>query len=92
MAFFEPFTGRVKHPGTSSKVTLVHPAAQVVSVAPWVQMSVPVRLLEVGSQSPYEMKIIVLTLVNQNQIARPLYIHLFQSNICLISIVFPLHL
>lgn len=60
MAFFEPFTGRVKHPGTSSKVTLVHPAAQVVSVTPWVQMSVPVRLLEVGSQSPYEMKIIVL--------------------------------
>lgn len=34
-------------------------------------------------------------LVHQNQIARhseTLYIHLFQSNICLISIVFPLHL
>ena len=85
MSFFEPFTGRVKHPGTSSKVTLVHPAAQILSAseckAPWVHLLVNgynFRKSEVIL--PKKMKIIAVQCGTPN--GETLYIHLFQSKTC----------
>ena len=89
MSFFEPFTGRVKHPGTSSKVTLVHPAAQILSAseckAPWVHLLVNgynFRKSEVIL--PNKMKIIAVQCGTPN--GETLYIQLFQSNLCFFSI------